>query len=117
MEQPKGYKVPGKKNKVYILTKSLYGLNQALKQWHENFDNTFIDNGYSINDYNRCVYIKFEQRIGIFICMYVDDMLIIGTSLDIVKSAGCQQKFYFVTRLTHIDFRFGSLKGQVWLCL
>ncbi|KAF3684374.1 putative tyrosyl-DNA phosphodiesterase 2-like [Capsicum annuum] len=43
MEQPEGFVVPGKKNKVCKLTKSLYGLKQAPKQWHAKFDQTIRD--------------------------------------------------------------------------
>ena len=38
MEQPEGFVVLGKKNKVCKLVKSLYGLKQAPKQWHAKFD-------------------------------------------------------------------------------
>jgi hypothetical protein len=40
MEQPNGFAVPREDNKVYRLIKSLYGLKQASKQWHEKFDTT-----------------------------------------------------------------------------
>jgi len=42
MEQPDGFVVPGEENKVCRLIKSLYGLIQAPKQWHEKFDTTYI---------------------------------------------------------------------------
>ena len=42
IEQPDGFVVPGEENKVCRLIKSLYGLIQAPKQWHEKFDTTYI---------------------------------------------------------------------------
>ena len=38
MEQPEGFVLPGNKHKVCKLTKSLHGLKQAPKKWHEKFD-------------------------------------------------------------------------------
>ena len=43
MDQPQGFVQPCHENKVCKLTKSLYGLKQALKQWHEKFDRSIVD--------------------------------------------------------------------------
>lgn len=48
MEQPEGFMVLGKENKVCKLVKSLYGLKQVPKQWHEKFDDIIITNGFKI---------------------------------------------------------------------
>ena len=39
-----------------------------------------------MNEFDRCVYNKFSGDSGVIICLYVDDMLILGTDMDVVKS-------------------------------
>ena len=56
MDQPEGFVEPGQESKVCKLTKSLYGLKQALKQWHEKFDSCMIKNGYKSNEHDKCIY-------------------------------------------------------------
>jgi hypothetical protein len=73
--------------------KSLYDLKQAPKQWHEKFDITLISAGFSINEADRCVYYRHGGGQGVILCLYVDDILIFGTSLDVineVKTFLCQ---------------------------
>ena len=86
MEQPEGFVVQGQENKVCKLVKSLYGLKQALKQWHEKFDHTMLSHGFKINECDKCVYIKTYANSCVFVCLYVDDMLIMGTSKDVIMS-------------------------------
>lgn len=86
MEQPKGFVVKGLEIKVNKLVKSLYGLKQAPTQWHEKFDHTILSYGFKINECDKCVYIKISNNNHVFVCLYVDDMLIMGTSNDIIIS-------------------------------
>ena len=58
MEQPEDFSSLGQEKKVCKLVKSLYGLKQALKQWHEKFDNVIMVHGFKINECEKCVYIK-----------------------------------------------------------
>ena len=86
MDQPEGFVVQGQESKVCKLRKSLYGLKQAPKQWHEKFDNTLTSNGFVVNESDRCVYSKFSYDSGVIICLYVDDMLILGIDMNVVKN-------------------------------
>ena len=86
MEQPEGFVVPGQENKVCKLVKSLYGLKQAPKQWHEKFDKMMMSNGFKINEYDKCVYVKARPEGYVIVCLYVDDMLIIGSNDNIIKA-------------------------------
>ncbi|GJT21804.1 retrovirus-related pol polyprotein from transposon TNT 1-94 [Tanacetum coccineum] len=82
MEQPEGFVIQGQENKVCRLVKSLYGLKQAPKQWHERFDTTVISFGFKHNSADRCIYTKRTKDYTVVICLYVDDMLIISTTID-----------------------------------
>ncbi|KAJ9535862.1 hypothetical protein OSB04_un000976 [Centaurea solstitialis] len=81
MRQQEGFVLPGNENKVCKLTKSLYGLKQAPKQWYENFDSAILSHGFMHNSGDRCIYSKFNDDYGVIVCLYVDDMLIIGTNM------------------------------------
>ncbi|GJV63736.1 zinc finger, CCHC-type containing protein [Tanacetum coccineum] len=89
MNQPLGFILSGNENKVCKLIKSMYGLRQAPKQWHQKFDEVVLSNGYLLNQADKCVYSKFDASgKGVIICLYVDDMLIFGTDqvqVDLTK--------------------------------
>ncbi|GJR30801.1 zinc finger, CCHC-type containing protein [Tanacetum coccineum] len=89
MNQPLGFILPGNKNKVCKLVKSLYGLKHAPKQWHQKFDDLVLSNGYLLNQADKCVSNKFDASgKGVIICIYVDGMLIFGTDqvqVDLTK--------------------------------
>ncbi|GJT64928.1 zinc finger, CCHC-type containing protein [Tanacetum coccineum] len=82
MKQPEGFVLPGLENKVCKLKKSLYGLKQAPKQWHDKFDKSILSNGFTHNSSDRCIYSKFTKDYGVILCLYVDDILIVGTNIE-----------------------------------
>jgi hypothetical protein len=81
MDQPEGFVLPGNERKVCKLVKSLYGLKQALKQWHEKFDTVILANGFKQNGADKCVYSKFIVEYGVIVCLYVNDILIFGINM------------------------------------
>ncbi|GJS51409.1 zinc finger, CCHC-type containing protein [Tanacetum coccineum] len=89
MNQPQGFIMPGNENKVCKLIKSLYGLKQEPKQWHQKFDKVVLSNGCLLNQADKCIYSKFDEfGKGVIIYLYVDDMLIFGTDqvqVDLTK--------------------------------
>ena len=86
MEQPKGFIVPGQEKKVCRLVKSLYGLKQTPMQWHEKFDSVMMTNGFKNNEFDKCVYVKNTEREFVIICLDVDDILIMGSNNEIIKT-------------------------------
>ena len=63
-----------------------------LMKWHQKFAEVVLRFGFSINEFDKCVYSKFEHRKGVIICLYVDDMLIFGTDLEEVEKT----KFFYL---------------------
>nr|GEW23329.1 zinc finger, CCHC-type [Tanacetum cinerariifolium] len=80
MKQPKGFVMQCNEHKVCKLVKSLDGLKQAPKQWHQKFNEVVLSSGFLLNQFDKRVYRKFDDSgKGVIICLYVDDMLIFGT--------------------------------------
>ena len=67
------------------LLKSLYGLKQAPKQWHEKFERTLTAAGFIVNESDKCVHYRYGGGEGVILCLYVDDILIFGTNLDLIN--------------------------------
>jgi hypothetical protein len=67
------------------LLKSLYGLKQAHKQWHEKFDNTLTAAGFAVNEADSCVYYRYGRGEAVMLCLYVDDILIFGPNLNMIE--------------------------------
>jgi len=85
MEQPKGFALLGNEHKVCKLIKSLYGLKQTPKQWHEKFDYVILEYGFKHNSADKCIYSKFTNDFGVIIYLYMDDILIISTNINDVN--------------------------------
>jgi hypothetical protein len=70
---------------VCKILKYLYGLKQAPNQWHEKFDRTLTSVGFVVNEADKCVYYRYGGGEGVILCLYVDDILVLGMSLDVIK--------------------------------
>ena len=81
MQQPEGFVVPGKEHMVSKLTRSLYGLKQAPRQWYKKFDSFMTKSGFCKAEKDPCCYFNRYTDSYVFLLLYVDDMLIAGSSM------------------------------------
>ena len=80
----------GKKELVCKLKKSLYGLKQSPRMWHQKFD-TFIQGlGFTTSKTDHCVYFKLIGDRVICLVLYVDDMLLVGNDKEIIQDLKTQ---------------------------
>jgi len=85
MEQPVRFIEEGKEHMVCRLKKSIYGLNQASRQWYPKFNDTIISFGFKENIIDRCIYLKVSGSKFIFLILYVDDILLATNDLGLLS--------------------------------
>jgi hypothetical protein len=85
MKQPKSFAVKGKKELVCKLNKSLYGLNQSPRMWYQTFDTYILGLGFVRSRDDHCVYSKQVGGHFIYVVLYVDDVLLVGNNMDVIK--------------------------------
>jgi hypothetical protein len=85
MEQPDGFILKGQENKVCKLLKSLYVWSKTPKQWHKKFDTTLTSTSFAINETDKCVHYRYGGGEEVILCLYVDDILIFGTGIDVAN--------------------------------
>jgi hypothetical protein len=84
MAQPKDFVVEGKEKMGCRLKKSIYELKQAFRQWYLKFDETVRKFGFKENEEDNCIYAKFKNRKFIFLILYVDDILLTSSDIDLL---------------------------------
>ena len=84
MAQPKGFVVEGKERMGCRLKKSIYGLNQASRQWFLKFDGTIRKFEFKENVEDNCIYTKFKNGKFIFLILYVDDILLASSDVNLL---------------------------------
>lgn len=90
IDRPKYVSVPEginlDKTKVILkLRKALYGISIAPKCWFMKLDNFIKNSGFEPNVREPCLYKKEEDSEIILILVYVDDLLITGTSEKLIQ--------------------------------
>ncbi|CAM8962823.1 unnamed protein product [Rhodiola kirilowii] len=86
MKQPEGYLSESNELLVCKLKKSLYGLKQAHKQWYMKFDRFMHEVKFVRSEADHCCYFKKLDDGYIILLLYVDDMLIVGSSAQDVSN-------------------------------
>ena len=83
MVPPPGF---GSKGEVCKLTKSLYGLKQANRQWFAKLFAAIIADGFIQSKSNYSVFTKVHKVSIIILLVYVDDILIASNDVDAVNT-------------------------------
>jgi Reverse transcriptase (RNA-dependent DNA polymerase) len=96
VEQPEGFRVKGKEDHVYKLHKALYGLKQAPRAWYSKIDKFFVDTGFSRSKSEPSLYVKKNSSENqMMVCLYVDDMIYMGTNQELVSEFRGKMKQQF----------------------
>ena len=87
MEQPQGFIAAGQEKKVCRLKKAIYGLKQASRAWNQQFHGVLTELGFERTYSDAGIYVRHQHRGGglLIVILYVDDITIMGSSLEDVK--------------------------------
>ena len=80
VQQPPGFIVKGSSDKVLKLKKALYGLRQAPRAWNAKLDSELLRLGFVKNPLEHAVYRRSNQDGFLLVGVYVDDLIITGSS-------------------------------------
>lgn len=83
--QPDGFVIKGKEHLVYRLIKALYGLRQAPRAWYSKLSKSLKSLEFQRCPYEHAVYTKKIGDENLIIGVYVDDLLVTGTSVSVIK--------------------------------
>lgn len=78
---PKEVTIP--KGKVWRLNKSMYGLKQSDRSWNKKLDQTFAKIGLIKCKAGPCIYYKKTKKGIVIVVVYVDDLLIFSSNVNI----------------------------------
>ncbi|GJR44235.1 retrotransposon protein, putative, ty1-copia subclass [Tanacetum coccineum] len=85
MAQPKGFVDIKHPNKVCKLERSIYRLKQASRSWNKRFDEEIKKICFTQNPDEPCVYLKASRSNVAFLVLYVDDILLMGNNVTMLK--------------------------------
>ena len=101
MMQPPGFKVANQSQKVCRLVKALYGLKQAPRAWYMQIDKYLTDHGFQRSPSDANLYIKHIGDDILFVVVYVDDLIITGSSTHLIHGINdlkCVNKIFLIQR-------------------
>lgn len=81
VSQPEGFVVPGEEHKVYKLKRALYGLRQAPRSWNIKLNQILRGLSFQRCSKEPSLYQKETQQELLIVVVYVDDLLVTGSSL------------------------------------
>ncbi|CAJ2668996.1 unnamed protein product [Trifolium pratense] len=107
MVQPQGFETTDS-SLVCKLQKALYGLKQAPRQWFDKLATTLIQFGFKASKCDPSLFIYSHNRQVVYLLVYVDDIIITGSSLTLVQHLVTKLDSVFsLKQLGNLDYFLG----------
>ena len=70
---------------VCEIYRSLYGLHQSAREWNNVLTKYLVENGFIQSVKDNCLFHKFDKERKVFIMVYVDDLLFLSSSKELIE--------------------------------
>jgi hypothetical protein len=77
---PPGFESIKYPDRVYKLSKVLYGLKQALRAWYARLKTFLLEHGYVMGSMDNTLFTLNHDTDFLFVQIYVDDIIFVGSS-------------------------------------
>lgn len=91
MKQPEGFTLKWKRDLVYKWKKSLYNLKKSPQMWYQKFGMHIQEFGFVRSWVYHCVYSKTVGDHFIYVVLYVENKLLVGKNMELIKEVESQQ--------------------------
>ena len=95
VQQPEGFVVKGKEGHVLWLRKALYGLKQAPRAWYFKLHTCLISLSFVKSNHEKYLYLKQSGIDTLTVGVYVDDLIVTGSSTEVIKTFKAEMKLRF----------------------
>lgn len=111
--QAPGYEEAGKEYKVLKLQKALYGLKQAPRVWNTKLDASLLTLGFARCPLEHGVYLRNTGDNQLLVGVYVDDLIISGSStVEIEKFKEQMKELFKMSDLGLLSYYLGIEVSQ-----
>jgi Reverse transcriptase (RNA-dependent DNA polymerase) len=94
-----GYSQKEEEDECLYLNKSIYGLVQAARQWWKKFVELLTALGFKVSNIDPCLLYKESKSGMVYLCLYVDDVLLIGDTEAINEAVNGIKKTYSIKEI------------------
>jgi hypothetical protein len=85
VRQPSGFESPKYTDRVYKLSKALYGLNQELRAWYARVKTFLLEHGFVMGSVDKTLFTVNHVTDFLLVQIYVDDIIFGGSSHTLVS--------------------------------
>jgi hypothetical protein len=85
VRQSPGFESPKYPDRVYTLSKTLYGLNQAPQLWYARLKTFLLEHGYVMGSVDKTLFTLNYGTDFLLVHIYVDDIIFGGSSHTLVS--------------------------------
>lgn len=98
MTQPEGFIIPNRNNHVCELSKAIYGFKQAPRAWYEHFRYVLLQYNFIQSQSDLSLFILHTKIEVAYILIYVDDIIITGSSTPLLDRIIHHIQFVFALK-------------------